>query len=89
MKVEKLFFFLSPLWERSQAVDDMIPPMTTVANGRCASAPCPVAKTIGTNERMALVIEASRINIRNKTGGPFAAAIFEKDSCEPFAKVSF
>ena len=43
----------------------------------------------GTNERMALVIEASRINIRNKTGGPFAAAIFEKDSCEPFAKVSF
>ena len=31
-------------------------------------------------ERMALVIEASRQNIRRKTGGPFAAAVFESDS---------
>jgi len=31
-------------------------------------------------DRMAFVIEASRINTREKTGGPFAAAIFERDS---------
>ena len=32
------------------------------------------------NDRMAFVIEASRRNIEKKTGGPFAAAVFEKDS---------
>ena len=32
------------------------------------------------NDRMAFVIEASRRNIKEKTGGPFAAAVFEKDS---------
>lgn len=31
-------------------------------------------------ERMAFVIEASRRNVAEKTGGPFAAAIFERDS---------
>ena len=29
---------------------------------------------------MAFVIEASRINVEQQTGGPFAAAIFERDS---------
>ncbi len=32
------------------------------------------------NARMAFVIEASRQNVKHKTGGPFAAAIFEKES---------
>jgi len=32
------------------------------------------------NDRALFVIEASRQNILNKTGGPFAAAVFEKDS---------
>ena len=31
-------------------------------------------------DRMSFVIEASRRNVQEKTGGPFAAAIFEKDS---------
>lgn len=31
-------------------------------------------------DRMAFVIEASRRNILEKTGGPFAAAVFERDS---------
>ncbi len=31
-------------------------------------------------DRMNYVIEASRLNISEKTGGPFAAAIFEKDT---------
>ena len=31
-------------------------------------------------ERMALAIEVSRLNVVNKTGGPFGAAIFERDS---------
>jgi tRNA(Arg) A34 adenosine deaminase TadA len=31
-------------------------------------------------ERMAAVIEFSKINFRNKTGGPFAAGVFERDS---------
>jgi len=31
-------------------------------------------------ERMAAVIEFSRINFHNKTGGPFAAGVFERDS---------
>ena len=30
-------------------VDDKIPPMTTVANGRCTSAPVPVTSATGTN----------------------------------------
>lgn len=30
------------------AIDDRIPPMTTVAIGRCTSAPVPVAIAIGT-----------------------------------------
>jgi tRNA(Arg) A34 adenosine deaminase TadA len=32
------------------------------------------------NDRMAFVVEASRRNVQNKTGGPFAAAVFEKES---------
>ncbi len=32
------------------------------------------------NERMAAVIEFSRMNFQNKTGGPFAAGVFERDS---------
>jgi len=32
------------------------------------------------NDRALFVIEASRQNILNKTGGPFAAAVFEKNS---------
>jgi len=35
---------------------------------------------VSLEERMAMVIEASRQNIRRKTGGPFAAAVFESDS---------
>ena len=31
-------------------------------------------------ERMAVVIEFSRMNFQRKTGGPFAAGIFERDS---------
>ncbi len=31
-------------------------------------------------ERMAFVIEMSRLNVERGTGGPFAAAIFERDS---------
>jgi tRNA(Arg) A34 adenosine deaminase TadA len=31
-------------------------------------------------DRMKYVIEASRLNVKHKTGGPFAAAVFEKDS---------
>ena len=31
-------------------------------------------------ERMRLVIELSRLNIQNNTGGPFAAAVFEQDT---------
>lgn len=31
-------------------------------------------------ERMSLVIKASRLNVMEGTGGPFAAAIFEQDS---------
>ena len=31
-------------------------------------------------ERMAAVIEFSRINFQRKTGGPFAAGIFERDT---------
>ena len=30
--------------------------------------------------RMSFVIEASRLNVTHKTGGPFAAAVFEKNS---------
>jgi hypothetical protein len=32
-------------------VDEMIPPITTVASGRCTSAPAPVAIAIGTKPR--------------------------------------
>ncbi|OGT91893.1 MAG: tRNA-specific adenosine deaminase [Gammaproteobacteria bacterium RIFOXYA12_FULL_61_12] len=32
------------------------------------------------NDRMSFVIEASRRNVSEQTGGPFAAAIFERDS---------
>ena len=32
------------------------------------------------DERMAAVIEFSRFNFQRKTGGPFAAGIFERDS---------
>jgi hypothetical protein len=43
-------------------VDDKIPPMTMVANGRCTSAPVPVASTIGTNpgEATSAVINTGR-----------------------------
>ena len=34
-------------------MEDMIPPITTVAKGRWTSAPVPVAKAIGTNPREA------------------------------------
>lgn len=32
------------------------------------------------NERMAFVVELARENVTQKTGGPFAAAVFERDS---------
>lgn len=32
------------------------------------------------NARMALVLEAARRNIRERSGGPFAAGVFERDS---------
>jgi tRNA(Arg) A34 adenosine deaminase TadA len=32
------------------------------------------------NDRMSFVIEASRRNVQKRTGGPFAAAVFEKDT---------
>lgn len=32
------------------------------------------------NKRMDFVIEASRLNVELQTGGPFAAAVFERDS---------
>lgn len=32
------------------------------------------------NKRMEFVIEASRLNVELKTGGPFAAAVFERES---------
>lgn len=31
-------------------------------------------------DRMSFVIEAARLNVANRTGGPFAAAVFERDS---------
>ena len=34
----------------------------------------------GLEERMSFVIEASRRNVEQDTGGPFAAAVFERDS---------
>jgi len=35
---------------------------------------------VSVEERMAAVIEFSRRNFQNNTGGPFAAGIFERDS---------
>ncbi len=35
---------------------------------------------ISIQERMKFVIDLSKANVENETGGPFAAAIFEKDS---------
>ena len=34
----------------------------------------------GNGQRMDFVIQASRLNIEHDTGGPFAAAVFERDS---------
>jgi len=34
----------------------------------------------GMEERMDFVVEASRLNVEKETGGPFAAAVFERDS---------
>ncbi len=34
----------------------------------------------GLEERMSFVIEASRLNVEKDTGGPFAAAVFERDN---------
>ncbi|WP_456376704.1 nucleoside deaminase [Thiolapillus sp.] len=42
------------------------------------AASCPAIKSV--EQRMAMVIEAARQNIRRGTGGPFAAAVFESDS---------
>lgn len=33
-----------------------------------------------TEDRMRLVVELSRLNVRNGTGGPFGAAVFERES---------
>ncbi len=38
------------------------------------------AATGDTAQRMAFVIKAARRNVEEKTGGPFAAAVFERDS---------
>ena len=38
-----------------------------------------------TEDRMRLVVELSRMNVRHGTGGPFGAAIFEKESGEILA----
>ncbi len=61
--------------------------MFTQPSEICFQLPSWVADYIGNisvignlEERMLFVIEASRRNITEKTGGPFAAAIFEKDS---------
>lgn len=40
---------------------------------------CP-RRIASVRDRMALVIEAARLNVGNGTGGPFAAAVFERDS---------
>ena len=44
----------------------MIPPITTVANGRCTSAPVPVASAMGTNPSDATraVISTGRSRVR-------------------------
>ena len=34
-------------------VDEIIPPVTTVASGRCTSAPVPTLNAMGTNPRLA------------------------------------
>ena len=46
-------------------VDEMTPPMTTVASGRCTSAPAPVAIAIGTNpsEATRAVINTGRSRV--------------------------
>ena len=38
---------------RVSSVDEMMPPITTVASGRCTSAPVPTLRAIGTNPRLA------------------------------------
>lgn len=40
---------------------------------------CP-RQVASVGDRMALVIETARLNVANRTGGPFAAAVFERDS---------
>ena len=40
-------------FSRVRVVEDMIPPITTVAKGRWTSAPVPVAKAIGINPKEA------------------------------------
>lgn len=40
----------------------------------------PAAAFVSREARMAFVIELSRQNVLHKTGGPFAAAVFERDS---------
>ena len=46
-------------------VDDTMPPMTTVASGRCTSAPAPVASAIGTkpSEATSAVISTGRSRV--------------------------
>ena len=39
-------------------------------------------KIVDIEERMRVVIEFSRLNFENQTGGPFAAGVFERDSGE-------
>lgn len=37
-----------------------------------------VLGAIGLSERMAMAIELSRLNVEQRTGGPFGAAVFER-----------
>jgi hypothetical protein len=63
-------------------VEVMMPPMTTVASGRCTSAPAPVATAMGTKPKLATsaVISTGRSRVSEPsiaaaiTSRPLAAA---------------
>lgn len=49
-------------------VDDRMPPITTVANGRCTSAPVPVARAIGGGQLMPCGRQRGVIVVRQALG---------------------
>ncbi|MEJ2682466.1 MAG: hypothetical protein P8176_13840, partial [Gammaproteobacteria bacterium] len=79
MADETVFFVPSTVWSTRMTPPQWV--LDFLSAPRCSGA-CNWFNSTGLSqrERMALVVELSRLNVAHQTGGPFAAAVFNEAS---------